>query len=84
MIYLHLHFITVLFPEVNRSNAFVLTYFAVSNMQSSREAELSPATRDSSKPPSCGGSITTASDMALGSHAVTARDKRHDYVNFKL
>lgn len=52
-------------------------------MPSSRDADLSPAPQDSSVPPALGGSTTTGSDMALGSHAVTAGDKRHDSLNFK-
>lgn len=53
------------------------TYLAVSTVPSSREALLSRAPReDSSGPPARGGSITAASDVAVGSHAVTERGEQ--------
>lgn len=57
-------------------NVFMWTYFAVSKMASSREAALSPTAQDDSRKPSAlEASITTASDMAAGSHTVTERDE---------
>lgn len=54
-------------------NVFMWTYFAVSKMASSRE---SPTAQDDSRKPSAlEASITTASDMAAGSHTVTERDE---------
>lgn len=50
------------------------TYFAVSTTASSREAELSlTAQDDSRRPPALEASLTTASDMAVGSHTVTEK-----------
>lgn len=70
--------LTATYPErlVPVVNVFVWTYFAVSTMASSREAALCPTAQDDSRrPPALEDSITAASDMVLGSHAVTEREE---------
>lgn len=64
-------------------DVFVWTYFAVSTMSSSREAALFPPPQEDSRRPSAlGGSITTASDMAEGSHTVTERHEWQGLVSY--
>lgn len=45
-------------------------------MASSRDAALSPLQVDPGWPPALEGSITTGSDMAVGSQSVTEKEER--------
>lgn len=52
----------------------LLTYLAVSVIPSWRDAALSPLQAEPRQPSALEGSITTGSDMAVGSHSVTATE----------
>lgn len=52
------------------------THFAVSTMPSSRDAALCPLQVDPRRPSALEVSITTGSDMAVGSQSVTEKEER--------
>lgn len=61
--------------ETTSSNRY-RTHLAVSAMPSSRDAALSPLQVVPRRPPALEGSITTGSDMVVGSQSVTERGKK--------